>query len=246
MKDVDIEKVRTACKAAALTLARSSRIIKPGITTNEINTFVHNDTIRQGGYPAPLNYRRFPKSVCTSVNDVVCHGIPGNLVLKDGDIINVDVTTIVDGHFGDTSATFIVGQTNEDITRLVEVTHLALNAAITCCGPGMSMSVIGRRIQEIADDYGYGVVKELGGHGLGTRFHTRPFVVHHDVKDVKQELMQPGMIFTIEPMICMRSPEIKVDADGWTIRTLDGSWSAQFEATILVTEDGTENLTKID
>jgi methionyl aminopeptidase len=245
LKKFDIAKMQLACKSAAETLKLAGQAVRPGITTGDINTIVHNDTIKRGGYPATLNYRGFPKSCCTSVNDVACHGIPGSYVLKDGDIINVDVTTILDGHFGDTSATFFVGEPIDSIRNLVEITHLAMNIGISHVKPGDSLNNVGIAIQKVADDYGYGIVKEFGGHGIGTQFHTTPHVYHfdHDGNDV---ILKPGMTFTIEPMFNAGSPEVTLDSDGWTVRTSDGSTSAQFEHTILVTETGVEILTLTD
>lgn len=241
MKQLNTDHLRHACRVASETLAYIARKIAPGMTTNDINRLVHEDTLRRGGYPAPLNYRGYPKSVCTSVNDVVCHGIPGALVLKEGDIINVDVTTVVNGHFGDCSATFPVGACDEKATALYERTHLMLNCAVAVVEPGAQYSAIGRRIEEIANDYGYGIVKEFCGHGIGTRFHTLPNIIHYASDD--EETMKPGDVFTIEPMINMGGAATVMDDDGWTVRTCDGSLSAQFEYTVLVTETGHEVLT---
>lgn len=243
MKEFNIDKMRAACRAAAATLDGVKAIIRPGITTDDINRWVHNDTVRRGGYPAPLNYRGFPKSCCTSVNDVVCHGIPGKLVLKDGDIVNVDVTTILDGHFGDTNATFQVGNVDPKIGHLIGVTLDAMLEGISHVRPGIPLNDIGRAIERFVANYGYSIVKEFGGHGIGTRFHTPPHVSHFDVgEDVV--ILKPGMTFTIEPMINMGGPGIWLDeTDRWTVRTEDGKPSAQFEHTILVTEDGHDVLT---
>lgn len=242
MRNFNIDKMKIACRAAARTLQLVGRSVRPGITTDALDRIVHNDTVRQGAYPAPLNYKGFPRSCCTSVNDVVCHGIPGALVLKAGDIVNIDVTSIVDGHFGDTSATFFVGDVGPEIRHLVVVTEQALHDAIEHVRPGTPLNHIGQLIQGIADNHGYGVVKEFGGHGVGVRFHTPPHVNHFDTGD-NSIIMHEGMIFTIEPMLCLASPQVKMDDDGWTIRTIDGSWSAQFEHTLLVTAAGCEVLT---
>lgn len=243
MKQPNIDSMRLAGRTAAATLKHVGNFIRPGITTEELNRIVHNDTIKRGGYPAPLNYKGFPKSCCTSVNDVVCHGIPGQLVLNDGDIVNVDVTTIVDGHFGDTNATFFVGEPSNEVKRLVEVTLWCLNAAIAVVCPGVSVNVIGRKIQEIADDCGYGIVREFGGHGVGVRFHTPPHVNHFDSVGADEFILRPGVTFTIEPMLNMGTPNVSLMSDGWTVRTADGAPSAQFEHTLLVTDDGCEVLT---
>lgn len=243
MREFNLEKMRAACRMAAETLRSTHDIIKPGITTDDINRFVHNFTIQRGGYPAPLNYRGFPKSVCTSVNDVVCHGIPGKLTLKEGDIVNVDVTTILDGHFGDTNATFLVGQVNEDVMRLVACASSALLAGIKQVKPGVSLNAIGTEIQRIAHINGYTTVREFGGHGIGTRFHTLPQVSHYDTGD-DSIILKSGMIFTIEPMINMGTADVWLESDRWTVRTVDGMPSVQYEHTCLVTDDGVEILTK--
>lgn len=242
MREFDINRMRAACRSAAETLRSVGPIIRPGITTDDINRHVHNHTVRQGGYPAPLNYKGFPKSVCTSVNYVVCHGIPGSYVLKEGDIVNVDVTTVLDGHFGDTSATFEVGNVDPEVHHLVALTQQALHNAIAYVRPGLALGGIGRVIQHLADNHNYGVVREFGGHGLGVRFHTSPHV-NHFASNEESVILQPGMIFTIEPMLNLGTDEVWVASDGWTVRTVDGKHSAQFEHTILVTDDGAEVLT---
>jgi len=236
--------MRIACRAAAETLKATGEMIKPGITTDDINRFVHNDTVRRGGYPAPLNYRGFPKSVCTSVNDVVCHGIPSKLVLNDGDIVNVDVTTIIDGHFGDTNATFLVGDVDPKVKHLVALTEQAMYAGIGNIRPGMPLNDVGRVIQAMAENHAYGVVKEFGGHGIGTRFHTAPHVCHYDTGE-NVLILQPGMVFTVEPMLNMGTADIWLEHDGWTVKTSDGKPSAQFEHTCLVTDSGVEVLTRL-
>ena len=245
MQPVDLTKMRAACKAAANTLRWVGNMIKPGMTTAEIDRMVHNDTVRRGGRPAPLNYRGFPKSCCTSVNDVVCHGIPGPYVLKEGDIINVDITTILDGHFGDTNATICVGKVSDDAMRLIAATHQATWAGIHQVKPGAKLGEVGQAIEAYAKINGYSVVRDFGGHGIGTIFHAKPHVHHFANND--GPILVPGMTFTIEPMINAGGPEVKLDmADMWTARTADGSLSAQFEHTVLVTEDGVEVLTEAD
>jgi methionyl aminopeptidase len=242
VRKFELDKMCVACRLAAETLAGVKAIIRPGITTDDINRWVHNDTVRRGGYPAPLNYKGFPKSCCTSVNDVVCHGIPGPYMLKDGDIVNVDVTTIFDGHFGDTSATFYVGTVDPKVQHLVGITLDAMLEGISRVRPGIALNDVGRAVQRFVEQHGYSVVKEFGGHGVGTRFHTAPHVAHYDVGD-DVVILQPGMTFTIEPMVNMGAPDIRLEADKWTVRTQDGKPSAQFEHTVLVTEDGHEVLT---
>ncbi len=247
MRQFDIAKMRRACVAAATTLRETGRIVRPGITTDDINRFVHNHTLKSGGYPAPLNYRGFPRSCCTSVNDVVCHGIPGSYLLKNGDIVNVDITTVIDGHFGDTNATFLVGSdVPDDVRKLVSLTEHAMYAGIGRIKPGAALNDVGKMIQQIADHQGYGVVKEFGGHGIGTRFHIDPHVCHFDVGE-NVMILKPGDLFTVEPMLNMGSADVWLDhKDQWTVRTSDGKPSAQWEHTCLVTETGVEILTKLE
>lgn len=244
MQPVDIDKMRAACRSAAETLHLAGSLLKPGMTTNDIDRIVHNDTIRKGGKPAPLNYRGFPKSCCTSVNDVVCHGIPGPLILKEGDIINIDVTTILDGHFGDTNATFFVGKAAPEVEAFVVRVACAMWAGIHQVRPGAKLGEVGQAIEAYATREGFSVVREFGGHGIGRRFHDRPHVNHF--ANTEGPVLQPGMLFTVEPMINMGGRQVKIDMDMWTVKTADGSLSAQFENTCLVTEDGVEVLTRID
>jgi len=238
---MDIDALRRACRAAAETLKVVGLAVKPGITTDDLNRIAHNDTLKRGGIPAPLNYHGFPKSVCTSVNEIVCHGIPGKYVLKEGDIVNIDVTTIIDGHFGDTNATFFVGSCSDEAKKLVRVTYEAMMHGINAVKPGQRLGVVGNVIQEHVELNGFTVVHEFGGHGIGTIFHGEPFVRHF--ANVEGPILEPGMVFTIEPMICMGKREVTIDDDGWTVRTLDGSLSAQWESTLIVTEYGAEVLT---
>jgi len=241
VQSFDLSKMRKACASAADTLQAAGAIVRPGSTTAALNDFVHDHTVARGGIPAPLNYHGFPRSVCTSVNDVVCHGIPGALVLCDGDIINIDVTTILDGHFGDCSATFYVGTPSPDARRLVELTRLALETAVGIVGPGVRLGAIGQAIEPLARAGGCTVVREFGGHGIGTLFHTKPHVNHWACGD--QTVLKVGDVFTIEPILCLGARDVYVEADGWTVRTYDKGWSAQFEHTVLITDDGCEVLT---
>lgn len=244
MKKFNIDKMRTACQAASKTLDHVGTLIKPGMTSDDINVIVHNHTLAQGGYPAPLNYRGFPKSVCVSVNSVACHGIPGSQVLKAGDIVNVDVTTIVDGHFGDTNHTFFVGTPHMDVRALVLTTWESMHLfTFPELRPGILLNRIGQIIQGYAEHQGYNVVREFGGHGIGTRFHMTPHVSHFDTKD-DNIILKPGMIFTIEPILSMGARNVYIADDGWTVLTVDGSWTAQFEHTVLITDNGYEILTK--
>jgi len=239
----EIALMRDACRLAAEILARASELVRPGVTTNQINTFVHEYTLKKGAYPSPLNYHGFPKSVCTSVNDVVCHGIPGNYLLKEGDIINVDVTCTLNGYHGDTSRTILVGPVSPDARRLVDVTYKCLEEGIAVAFPGNHFGDIGSAIHELADEYGYGVVREFCGHGIGRNFHEDPMVLHYRTGSRGHRITE-GMVFTIEPMINQGSPDVLVADDGWTVTTRDGKLSAQFEHTVAMTRNGPEVLTK--
>ncbi len=238
----EIEAMRVVGRMAAETLELVDGILRPGITTEDINTFVHEDTIRRGALPAPLNYKGFPKSVCTSVNHVVCHGIPGPLTLKAGDIINVDITHKYKGFHGDTSATFYIGEPSPDAIRVTEVARRSLELGIAQVKPGGRIGDIGAAIQEYAEGLGCSVVRDFVGHGIGRVFHCEPQVSHVGQYG-RGPRMKPGMIFTIEPMINLGSYECEILDDDWTAVTRDGSLSAQFEHTILVTETGHEVLT---
>ena len=239
----EIEHMRVVGRMAAETLHAVGNIIRPGITTEEINDFVHRDTLRLGARPAPLNYLGFPKSVCTSVNHVVCHGIPGAQKLVDGDIINVDVTHIYQGFHGDTSATFYVGTASEDAKKVTEIARRCLELGINEVKPGARLGDIGAAIQEFAEGFGCGVVTDFVGHGIGRKFHEEPKVSHVGVRG-RGERLRAGMTFTIEPMINLGSHEVEVLDDDWTAVTVDGSLSAQFEHTVLVTDTGYEILTQ--
>jgi methionyl aminopeptidase len=218
--------------------------IKPGITTGEIDQLVHDYTTDHGHTCATLGYRGYPKSCCTSVNDVICHGIPGGQVLKDGDIINVDLTTIVDGWHGDQSETFLVGEVSDEALRVTQCSFDAMWLAIDALSPNCKVIEIGRAIKRRADQDDLTVVKEFFGHGIGKRFHQRPHVPHYPDKHHGSEILPPGMCFTIEPMINAGTWRSVVDrSDGWTAYTTDGKLSAQFEHTILMTETGPEVLT---
>jgi methionyl aminopeptidase len=238
----EIEAMRVVGRMAAETLELVDAIIRPGITTDDINTFVHEDTLRRGAVPAPLNYKGFPKSVCTSVNEVVCHGIPGPRVLRDGDIINVDITHKFKGFHGDTSATFYVGTPSSEAIRVTEVARRALDLGIEQVKPGARIGDIGAAIQEYAEGLGCSVVRDFVGHGIGRVFHAEPQVSHVGQYG-RGPRMRPGMTFTIEPMINLGSYECEILEDDWTAVTVDGSLSAQFEHTVLVTETGHEILT---
>ncbi|BFZ02412.1 hypothetical protein BsWGS_05451 [Bradybaena similaris] len=239
-----IQKMKPACKLAASILRIVGDSIQAGMTTEDVNMIVHSKCIEAGAYPSPLKYRGFPKSVCTSVNNVACHGIPGPLQLRDGDIVNVDITVFYKGYHGDTSQTFMIGNVNERTRALVETARQCRDAGISVCKHGALFSDIGDIIYTTAIEAGFDVIPSCCGHGIGDYFHGPPDIVHVPSDAMSDEQMKSGMTFTIEPILCDGSPEIKVLDDGWTVVTVDGSKSAQFEHTILVTDDGYEILTQ--
>jgi len=216
--------------------------IRPGITTDEIDALVHEFTIKAGATPAPLHYHGFPKSVCTSVNHVVCHGIPGNKKLKSGDIINIDVTSIINGWHGDTSKTFYVGEPTVKGRKVTEVSRRALGIGIAATRPGATLGDIGHAIQSFVESEKCSVVREYCGHGIGRGFHEDPQVLHYGQPNTGVAIKH-GMVFTIEPMVNLGKPGVKVLGDGWTVVTRDKSLSAQFEHTLAITENGVEVLT---
>jgi methionyl aminopeptidase len=237
-----LEKIRRACGAAAEVLAEGARALRPGVTTDAIDAVVHQAYIARGGYPSTLNYHGFPKSLCTSVNEVILHGIPDSRPLQDGDIVNLDVTIFLDGMHGDCSATFGVGQIDGASQRLLRVTRECLDLGISTVRPGRPISDIGKAIEKHASAHGYGVVRAFCGHGIGEDFHMEPQVLHYYEPRARTP-MEEGMVFTIEPMLTIGRPEHVVWPDGWTASTVDGQRAAQFEHTILVTRDGAEILT---
>lgn len=237
-----IEKMRAAGRLAAQALHLAGDQCKPGVTTDEIDKVVHEFLCDHGAYPSPLGYRGFPKSCCTSLNEVICHGIPDSTVLEDGDIINVDVTGYLDGVHGDTDATFCVGEVSDEARLLVERTHEAMMRGIRAIAPGRQLNVIGRVIEAYARRFGYGVVRDFTGHGIGAAFHSGLYVPHYDNPQLAV-VMEQGMTFTVEPMITLGTYEHEMWRDGWTAVTRDRRWTAQFEHTIVVTEDGYEILT---
>lgn len=239
-----IEKIKESCKINIAVLDYVAEHIRPGITTQEIDDWVHEETIRHGGIPAPLNYEGYPKSVCTSIDQVVCHGIPStDVVLKEGDIINVDVSTIYKGYFSDASRMFMIGDVNPDMQKLVQVTKECMEIGIAAAQPWKQLGDVGAAIQEHAEKNGFSVVRDLCGHGVGMQFHEEPDVEHFGRRGTGMMIV-PGMTFTIEPMINMGTYEVFVDdADGWTVCTDDGLPSAQWENMILITETGNEILT---
>ena len=234
--------MRRAGEAAAGILLEVGPHVVPGVTTDHLDEVVHAATVARGGYPSPLNYRGYPKSVCTSVNEVICHGIPDSRPLADGDIVNVDVTIYLDGVHGDTSVTFPVGEVSDHDLRLIAETRAAMELGISAAGPGQPVHAIGRAIERHANRHGLGVVREFIGHGIGTEFHSGLQIPHyHDPR--AQTILVPGMTFTVEPMLTLGDPACGLWDDDWTAVTLDGRRTAQFEHTVLVTEDGIRVLT---
>jgi methionyl aminopeptidase len=238
-----IEAMRVAGRIAALALQEVGRAVAPGVTTDELDRIGHEFLLDHGAYPSTLGYRGFPKSLCTSVNEVICHGIPDDRPLVEGDIVNVDITAYVGGVHGDTNATFIVGEVDEESRLLVERTREALQRAIRAALPGRQVNVIGRVIESYAGRFGYGVVRDYTGHGIGTAFHSGLIIPHYDAAPDHDDVIEPGMTFTIEPMLNLGTPDWRMWDDGWTVVTADGRRSAQFEHTVLVTESGPEILT---
>ncbi|MTB02087.1 MAG: type I methionyl aminopeptidase [Actinobacteria bacterium] len=237
-----IERMRRAGHAAAEVLDIGAAVIAPGVTTDEIDAVVHQAYIDRGGYPSTLNYRGYPKSLCTSVNEVICHGIPDDRPLRDGDIVNLDVTIWLDGVHGDTNATYCVGNVDDASKRLIDVTRQCLDRGIAAVAPGRPFSDIGRAIETHAVANGYEVVRAFVGHGIGEQFHTDLQIPHY-YEPRMTTIMEPGMVFTIEPMISMGTGQHKIWDDDWTAVTADGSRTAQFEHTIVVTGTGVEILT---
>ncbi|GAB2594598.1 type I methionyl aminopeptidase [Streptomyces capparidis] len=237
-----IEKMRVAGRIAARAMEEAARHIAPGVTTDELDRIAHEYLCDHGAYPSDLGYRGFPKSICTSVNEVICHGIPDSTVLRDGDIVNLDVTAFIHGVHGDTNATYPVGEVDEESRLLVERTRESLNRAIKAVRPGRMVNVIGRVIESYAKRFGYGVVRGFTGHGISTAFHSGLIIPHFDDPRATT-VMRPGMTFTIEPMLTLGTHEYEFWDDGWTAVTKDRSRTAQFEHTLVVTETGAEILT---
>jgi methionyl aminopeptidase len=237
-----IERMRVACRVAAQALAEVGRHVAPGVTTDELDRVGHDFLIAAGAYPSTLGYRGYPKSLCTSLNEVICHGIPDDTVIGDGDIVNIDITAYLDGVHGDTNATFLAGNVGEESRLLVERTHEALMRGIRAVAPGRPLNVIGRVIESYARRFGYGVVRDFTGHGIGTTFHSGLVVPHFDDPEASVPI-EPGMTFTIEPMLTLGTINYEVWPDGWTVLTADRRRTAQFEHTLLVTADGAEILT---
>jgi methionyl aminopeptidase len=238
-----VEKIRAAGKLAAQAIELAGSQITPGISTNELDVIVHEFLVSNNAYPSTLGYRGFPKSCCTSVNEIICHGIPDDLEIRDGDIVNIDVTAYLDGFHGDSNVTFKVGQVSEEVSLLVDRTKEALDRAIGSVMPGRAINVIGRTIESFAKRFNYGVVRDFTGHGIGEAFHSGLVIPHYDAAPHYSNIMEVGMVFTIEPMLTLGTHEWDMWADGWTVATRDKSITAQFEHTLVVTESGAQILT---
>jgi methionyl aminopeptidase len=238
-----VELIREAGRIAARAVEAVGLGIRPGVTTDELDAIGHAYMIEHGAYPSTLGYRGYPKSVCTSINEVICHGIPDDTVLVDGDIINIDITAFKNGVHGDLSKTFVVGEASQEATDLVERTREAMSRGIKAVAPGPAINVVGRAIESYAKRFDYGVVRDFTGHGVGEAFHSGLVIPHYDAAPNFAETMEVGMVFTVEPMLTLGSYEWDMWADGWTVTTRDKSLTAQFEHTIVVTERGADILT---
>ncbi|MDQ2660872.1 MAG: type I methionyl aminopeptidase [Actinomycetota bacterium] len=238
----EVERIRAAGRVAAGAVAAAASAIIPGVTTDELDRIAHEYVVAHGAYPSTLGYRGYPKSSCTSVNEVICHGIPDDTVLDDGDLVNIDVTAYLDGYHGDLNHTFAVGNAGDETTLLIDRTRDALARGIRAVAPGREVNVIGRAIESYAKRFGYGVVRDYTGHGVGRAFHTGLVIPHYDAPEF-DTVMEPGMVFTIEPMLTIGSIEWDVWDDEWTVVTRDRSLTAQFEHTLVVTERGADILT---
>ena len=238
-----IAKIRAAGKIAAQAIALVGENAKPGVTTDELDRLAHDFLIKHNAYPSTLGYRGFPKSSCTSLNEVICHGIPDDTVLQEGDILNVDITAYLDGFHGDSNRTFKIGAVSSEVSDLVDRTHEAMMRGINAALPGRQVNIIGRAIESYAKRFGYGVVRDFTGHGVGEAFHSGLIIPHYDSAPLYDDEIKVGMVFTIEPMLTLGTHEWDMWPDGWTVTTKDKSWTAQFEHTIAITEDGPEILT---
>jgi methionyl aminopeptidase len=239
VKDAEtIELMRIAGRIAAQAMEAAAAAIAPGVTTDELDRIGHEFLLDHGAYPSTLGYRQYPKSLCTSVNEVICHGIPDDRPLEDGDIVNIDITAFIGGVHGDTDATYLCGDVDEESRLLVERTHEAMMRGIRAALPGREINVIGRVIQSYAKRFGYGVVRDFTGHGIGTAFHSGLVIPHYDAAPAYNTVIEPGMTFTIEPMLNLGSPDWDMWEDNWTVVTKDRRRSAQFEHTLLITDTG--------
>jgi methionyl aminopeptidase len=238
-----IQRIRIASKIAAQALDLVLESAKPGMTTDDLDRIGHDFLISQNAYPSTLEYRGFPKSLCSSMNEIICHGIPDDTVLEDGDLLNIDISAFIGGVHGDTNGTVLVGEGSEELANLVSRTKEAMNRGINAAMPGRQVNIIGRAIETYAKRYNYGVVKEFTGHGVGPSFHTGLIIPHYDEPEY-DTLIEVGMVFTVEPMITLGTADWDMWQDGWTVTTKDKQHTAQFEHTILITEDGPEILTE--
>jgi methionyl aminopeptidase len=239
----DIERIRLAGRIAAGAIEAAGAAVAPGVTTEALDAIAHDYVTSHGAYPSTLGYRGFPKSCCTSLNEVICHGIPDDTVIAEGDLVNIDITAFFDGVHGDVNKTFIAGECSEEARFLVERTEEALRRGIKAVAPGRQISVIGRAIEAYASRFDYGVVRDFTGHGVGTSFHSGLIIPHYDPAPHYGQLLVPGMVFTIEPMLTLGTISWDLWDDGWTVTTKDKKLSAQFEHTLVVTETGAEILT---
>ena len=239
----EVELIREAGRIAAQAIERVGQAVRPGVTTEELDAIGHEFLLAAGAYPSTLGYRGYPKSICSSVNEVICHGIPDDTLLEDGDIVNIDITAYKNGFHGDSNQTFIAGTASDEVAQLVERTREALNRGIKAVAPGRQVNVIGRAIESYAKRFGYGVVRDFTGHGVGAAFHSGLIIPHYDAAPAYDDVMEPGMVFTIEPMLTLGTHEWEMWADDWTVVTRDRSLTAQFEHTLVVTERGAEVLT---
>ena len=237
-----VERMREASKIAANALAVAGASVEPGVTTDEIDRIAHEFMCDHGAYPSTLGYRGFTKSCCVSLNEIVCHGIPDTTVIEEGDIVNIDVTAYKNGVHGDTNATFLAGEVSQEHRDLVERTYKATMRGIKAAKPGREINVIGRVIESYAQRFGYNVVTDFTGHGVGTTFHNGLVVLHYD-SDTYRDVLEPGMTLTVEPMINLGGLEYDIWDDGWTVQNRDGEFTAQFEHTLVITDDGNEILT---
>ncbi|GAA1792219.1 type I methionyl aminopeptidase [Leucobacter iarius] len=242
----EIAKIRAAGRIASRSIDAAAAAIRPGVTTEELDRIAHEYVVSHGAYPSTLGYRGFPKSSCTSVNEVICHGIPDDTVLREGDLVNIDVTAYLDGYHGDLNRTFRVGEVSEEADLLIQRTEQALMRGIKAVAPGREVNVIGRVIETYAKRFGYGVVRDFTGHGVGAAFHTGLIIPHYDSAPRFDDVIVPGMVFTIEPMLTLGTHEWDQWEDGWTVTTRDRSLTAQFEHTLVVREQGVEILTLSD
>jgi len=238
-----ISRIRAAGKIAAQAIALVGQHAKPGVSTDELDQIAHDFLLANDAYPSTLGYRGYPKSICSSVNEIICHGIPDDTVLQDGDIVNIDITAFKDGVHGDSNVTFLVGDVKPEVALLVERTKMALERGINAVAPGREVNVIGRTIEAYAKRFGYGVVRDFTGHGIGESFHNGLIIPHYDSAPHYSDVMEVGMVFTIEPMLTLGTHRWDMWDDGWTVATADKSITAQFEHTLVVTETGAEILT---